>query len=519
MQKRLESNYYSSLSSVAFDIALILNNAYKYDQQSRGMSLLAAEMYERFTSELQKRIAEMRKDRIAGYDDPNDFVTRRYTEFHEKKSAFGGEQRVWDGVNSIERAITEKCVHVCDGKITLNGILLATIASSCSALSDRSLVIEILDSAISGTNGFEKSYLKPVNDFFSVGGFLIMKIWLAQASTPTIILKEEKSVPKKKMKKSAQAKDSEAVKTVSPTCPLLMRIIQFLQKVPFDSEFVMGSQINNRIKDLKANVTGIANEFSAENKTDFTNLITGNQDPSDVKNELKQLMKVWKQKMKEQRSLPDVLASCKKEMESQFVILNDCEMKGKVAPWLSRDEARPKKKKIDPVKMQKIKAMQAAARKRSRELMEEQKMREERKKIKLEAQRRLQFRINDEEKKNKFEAQRPQLQLKNEEMDSKEGVGNTGPKLQEVEHNSKPGAQRLQKNDGSNLDAQQARLEEISRAEQEEKEKAKIIGDVFRKRRKEEKSKIQLVEAPGHGKRVKWKDQMVEVFIIPSSKK
>jgi len=382
ISKRLEGGYYRSDKSVLADLSLLKSNFLKCDESKSN--------FESATLLYDKIQAVIRGD--ANSSSKNKSFLERRIEFDKKSKS---QSRLWStllenngpckGVSQIEQGIVS-CINI-GNDFSFDAFMLCAMAVLCTTLSDRALIFEVLD------RGLKHKRIGDVSDFLEIGGLKIIAQWLDDA-TPRI------------------NKENGAVEEPSQTAALLLRILNFLQYMPFKIELIIETQINKKIKKVKKIVSALDKESSPKQLRGL--------DPSDLQESVEHLMKTWTKKGGEQESnsSDEAFESLMEEMNKQLASIAEHEREGRVPPWI--EKMKPKKRKVVPLSKDLI-SKQNAARKRSEELKEGQAFLSQAKRAKLQTQIALGEELANEyiKKRDAWKIERERSKVKLLEQDRK----------------------------------------------------------------------------------------------------
>ena len=379
ISKRLEGGYYRSEKSVLADLSLLKSNFLKCDESKSNFES-ATLLYDKVQAIIRGDANSSRKNKS--------FLERRI-EFEKKSKS---QSRLWStllenngpckGVSQIEQGIVS-CINI-GNDFSFDAFMLCAMAVLCTTLSDRALIFEVLD------RGLKHKRIGDVSDFLEIGGLKIIAQWLDDA-TPRI------------------NKENGAVEEPSQTVALLLRILNFLQYMPFKIELIIETQINKKIKKVKKIVSALDKESSPKQLRGL--------DPSDLQESVEHLMKTWTKKGGEQESNSS-FESLMEKMNKQLASIAEHEREGRVPPWI--EKMKPKKRKVVPLSKDLI-SKQNAARKRSEELKEGQAFLSQAKRAKLQTQIALGEELANEyiKKRDAWKIERERSKVKLLEQDRK----------------------------------------------------------------------------------------------------
>ena len=202
---------------------------------------------------------EMKDRRIA-----NDYLARRAAACNTPQT------NLWSGVSPIERALAECCELdgdesldvVVEGALMLKSVIrfVELMAKHCYKATTRVLVITILERTLEqdhlnrqeeeSSDESKKHRPNCFSRFLAAGGLKILNQWLLEAMTPTLITSKQKQQPAtKKLKSSTHPSKSQEL-VPSAHGPLLIPLLDILERMPMDKQLVTSTKINKTIRQL-----------------------------------------------------------------------------------------------------------------------------------------------------------------------------------------------------------------------------------------------------------------------------
>ena len=151
-----------------------------------------------------------------------------------------------------------------------------------------------------------------LEQFFAAGGLKILNRWLFEAYEDEVVLQPKLPSAEKtgssKMRPAKQATKEEPKLQASSTRTLILPILRFLERIPFDKKLVVDSKINKQIKLIEKQVNGILDtrargKHSPEDLENWTTEPTTSEtEPLDlVKEAVDQVKKAWGEKAKKEK--------------------------------------------------------------------------------------------------------------------------------------------------------------------------------------------------------------------------
>ena len=194
----------------------------------------------------------------------SDYLARRAAAYNTPQTD------IWSGASPIERALAECCeldgdesLHVVvEGALMLKKVIpfVELMAKYCYKATTRVLVISILErtleqdhlNRIEEDDSDESKKNRPncFSRFLAAGGLKILNQWLLEAMTPTLATSKQQLQPAaKKLKSSVHPTNSEEL-VPSTHGPLLIPLLDILERMPMDKALVMSTKINKTIRKL-----------------------------------------------------------------------------------------------------------------------------------------------------------------------------------------------------------------------------------------------------------------------------
>ena len=173
-----------------------------------------------------------------------------------------------------------------------------------------------------------------LEQFFAAGGLRILNRWLVEASEDEIVLDTSKA-----------ALGSNRTKLQpSPTRPLILPLLRFLERIPFDKKLVLDSKINKQIRNIEKQVDKIRGEANPEDLKGWTTSKSDSKtNPLDlVREAVEQVKKAWGENAKkEKQTFGDPFVSIKEMIRERMEAMIDFGRGAAPRPeWL---EEEPKK--------------------------------------------------------------------------------------------------------------------------------------------------------------------------------
>jgi hypothetical protein len=137
-----------------------------------------------------------------------------------------------------------------------------------------------------------------LTEFVRAGGLRLLSRWLVEATTP--IPEQPKDPPG-----TAKQRQGKTTNTMipAPSGPLLLPLLQFLAKLPFDKEAIMKSRINKEIRNLGKQIDSIVKETSdGDDLNKVTDPVTGGLEVVVVQKALRDLMETWEAASKQREA-------------------------------------------------------------------------------------------------------------------------------------------------------------------------------------------------------------------------
>lgn len=320
---------------------------------------------------------EVKDRRIA-----NDYLARRAAAINSPQTD------VWSVALPIERALAECCeldgdesLHVVvEGALMLKKVIpfVELMAKYCYKATTRVLVIAILERTLEQDHlnrleddaGDESKKIRPncFSRFLAAGGLKILNQWLLEAMTPTLVSgKQQPQQPAaKKLKSSAIPTNSEEL-VPSTHGPLLIPLLEILERMPMDKALVTSTKINKTIRKLEKQI--------AELPKKSTDPHAGGYVTEDVLNAIETLKDSWRtERLQSEGPTKDPFRKLQQTMMERLQILNEYDA-GRIdkPDWLVRFENVEKLAKD----RKELSKMTPEERQRQRALLDIQRKREE----------------------------------------------------------------------------------------------------------------------------------------------
>lgn len=267
--------------------------------------------------------------------------------------------------------------------------------------SEENTNIQSIDAVVGSHNDDDKKlhHLQGgrVRKFLAAGGLSILSQWLIDASTPVHLPPTPAYTPSSKTSSaktrtttSKTGKDQQPTTKASPTGFLLLELIRFLMKIPFDRQLVTSSKINKPIRNLSKQMDELIEKHQKDEVTPsylrtMTDPRSGGLPIVAVKEALDELKSMWAEQFKQTGSASttkeqelDPFAAVKQALGERLASLkvyNNGAAGGDKPEWIAKVEAavqRAREKKAPK------KAAAAAAAKPSNEQLDRREREHER---------------------------------------------------------------------------------------------------------------------------------------------
>ncbi len=204
---------------------------------------------------------------------------------------------------------------------------------------------------------FDHGKWNRLEQFFSAGGLRILNRWLLEASEDEFVAVKNPKSQQGNRNKSADNGDMKV--QASSTRPLILPLLRFLERIPFDKKLVVDSKINKQIRKIEKQIEGIL-EARAQGKRNSEDLEGWTTTPTTPKTQaldlvreaVEQVKKSWGGNAKKEKvTFGNPFASLTETLRERMEMLVDFD-RG-VAPrpeWLgeeSKKELTPKKSRSE----------------------------------------------------------------------------------------------------------------------------------------------------------------------------
>ena len=277
----------------------------------------------------------------------HDYLSKRYRDFCDLNSNRGDEKQpgkqgddhvIWSGATSMERSLISCCTtgtedeeddedSLLPGALYKDKIIrfVGLIALQCHDIASRSLALAILERTheldeliyrnynrarkdLEGESPEKKlktgegSSVAPIKPppprrlvkFLSSNGMRILSRWLFEASDP--VESTAKAPPRSSSSKPRP-------KVPSPTGPLILPLLEFLQRIPFDKVLIKKSKINKEIRRVSKLIDNIVDAASSDDRwvpSSMTDPVSGGLSILRVQAAVNEVKKTWEARAMEE---------------------------------------------------------------------------------------------------------------------------------------------------------------------------------------------------------------------------